>query len=323
MAVEDNPLFKKFIPELKTVLKENTDAKVGVRRDLLGQLFGFEDKFRETLLSTDKGQALYEDFVEFIVKVKGNKLTYSVYFREEGDGLLKSIDRIFEQGDLAMLRGFKINYMFARWVIDNYRGPKRKVLIGIYDQLCAVRKTLCEQNLPLAINRAKIFFMKRQDLDYMDVIELASEGLLHAIDKFTLSRGDFADVAIGRMMVHMDDECSKTSIKLSPKDRRTLYRYNNAITKEKLHRDEDILAYVQKSFKGVTMGHLQALVIAVSQVVSIDEKRDDSLSILDRTAAESNPEEETTKMDLKFRLRKAVVELTVPERKTVRLKNNL
>jgi hypothetical protein len=121
----------------------------------------------------------------------------------------------------------------------------------------------------------------------------------------------------------MDDECSKTSIKLSPKDRRTLYRYNNAITKEKLHRDEDILAYVQKSFKGVTMGHLQALVIAVSQVVSIDEKRDDSLSILDRTAAESNPEEETTKMDLKFRLRKAVVELTVPERKTVRLKNNL
>lgn len=312
------------------VLQSTTADKVKSQREMMDKLFKLEDQFRETLISTDKGKLMYKKFVDFIVDDEKNSLTYMIYFREHGPILLNMIKRVFhkeeEKRKPQLLHSLKLNYVFAKWVTDRYKGPKKKVLRQIYKEMGDIRKSICGDNLPLAINRAKMFFMHTPTihLDYMDVIQSASEGLLVAIDKFTPPyKSVFIGTTIGRMTLNMITESSATLIKLSPKDKRILYRYYNAIKKEKLIEDKKILDYIRQSFPDVTQESLNALVAATTNMASIDEKREDSLSIIDRTASDSNPEEETAAMDLKAQLRQAIISLSVPERKVVRLKNNL
>lgn len=279
---------------MNRVLGENEQKP---QKDALEELFNYEKRFRKTLLSTPEGKDMYRQFMEFILKEKCNILSSRVYFRERQDIFAEKISPAFQKQKPHLLYSFRINYFFAKWVIERYNGPKIKSLKYSYDKIVKIRKTLCENNLPLALNRAKIFWSKVPDshLEYMDIVQTSSEGLLTAIDKFVPPyKTVFRSVAIGRMTLNMLTDHNATVIKLSPIEKRILYRANNARTKENLTEIKDILRYVRQSFKGVTLRRLEEILNAGTQIVSLDEEIKNEGSQTDTTSLPTNRTKSTS-----------------------------
>lgn len=101
-----------------------------------------------------------------------------------------------------------------------------------------------EQNLPLAISQAKIFYSNtpRSHLSYMDIVQIHAQGLLLAIDKFVppndarMSEANslqayrkFRPVAIGIMARDRVNAYSETPVHFFPKQRLIRYRANKAL----------------------------------------------------------------------------------------------
>ena len=193
-----------------------------------------------------------------------------------------------------------------------------------------IRNNLCEMNLPLAINRSKIFWSKIPDthLEYMDLIQASSEGLLIAIDKFVPPfKLVFRSVAIGRMVAYMIEDNSETIIKLSPTERRILYLINKAKNTEKKENDEQIFEIVKKTFPNITIEYINELINA-SKTFNIDHQSDSSTSAKDAISKkEANVyfkssnflEEDIVNNDLRKKLVPATKNLSILEKKILSL----
>jgi DNA-directed RNA polymerase specialized sigma subunit len=283
---EEHDLFKSFVSQMNVELEKNAAADGRNQKESMEALFKLENKFRDVLISTADGRDVYKTFVDYIVKEKGNILSARVYFRERQSTFSANISTIFQNGKYQGLFTFSINYMFAKWVCDRYKGAKAKQLQVLLQKIADLRRILCENNLPLAINRAKIFWSKTQhsNLEYMDIIQNASEGLITAIDKYSGPyRTVFRSVIIGRMTLNILTDHNATLIKFSPRDRRILYRANNARIKKKAVEIEDILSYVQESFPDVTRNKLESIITAASETLrsnSADEDGEETESAL-------------------------------------------
>ena len=99
----------------------------------------------------------------------------------------------------------------------------------LYRQIHALREELISTNMPLALNRARLFFSKTpaSHLAYMDLVQISSEGLMSAIDKFCLPfTSTFRSVAIGRMVGNFIENYSETQLHFYPVDKRKIYRAN-------------------------------------------------------------------------------------------------
>lgn len=349
-------LFRQFVVAMDTLIKENAVVDNRNQRALLDDLFVVENQFKKVLLSSHHGKKVYADFMDFILKegfdhqddlpegyIPRNRddllafkeelsedgrniLRARVYFRERQNTFSKRIAKAFHKHSPDLLHRFKINYEFARWSVEHYKGPKWRTLRKLYKDILELRKILCENNLPFAINQAKVFWSKSPEthLEYMDLIQASSEGLLTAIDKFVPPyKTVFRSTAIGRMKLNMRDESSSTLVKLPPREKRILYRAKNAKTKEKLTKESDILAYVGKSFKGVTADELADIQSAAATTASIDEKPDDSYSLSEKLHDTSDPiDERVIKRDLRDKVTDAVHWiLSIIERKVIQMKN--
>ncbi|MGH7241454.1 MAG: hypothetical protein ACREGB_04110, partial [Candidatus Saccharimonadales bacterium] len=296
---------------------------------LFDHLLMLEERFRRTLLSTENGRMMYEKFMDFIINDKRNILSARVYFRERQYDFSDKIANAFDQRKVSMLYKLRINFVFAKWVMDRYAGPKKNVLTRTCNDIMKVRKLLCEKNLPLAINRAKCFWtsVPHTHLQYMDLVQGAAEGLVSAIDKFCPDSGRFCGVAIGRMTLNMSTDHSETHIKLPPKQKRILYRANKANKNNKMATMAEILAYVQESFKDVTIEELSEIMNAANGVISMDKPvgndsdTDNTQVVADRLSSEDNPEENLIKADTRDKVCQGVNSLEVIEKKVVVMKH--
>jgi DNA-directed RNA polymerase specialized sigma subunit len=64
----------------------------------------------------------------------------------------------------------------------------------------------------------------------MDLIQIAAEGLMSAVDKFVLPYSPvFRSVAIGRMVGNFIEQTSETMVHFYPTDKRKIYRANKAL----------------------------------------------------------------------------------------------
>lgn len=292
-----------FFSLMNHVLQQNAENDHRDQKKLLNDLFALEEKFRQTLLSTNEGKLVYKKFMDYILcdgnyAVKGLKENYKpknkkdlknyqmltsvetrgilkakIYFRERQNTLIKKMFKAFSEKDHEKLHKLKINPLFAIWVVQNYRGPKASTLRNYLQQIIHIRKLLCENNLPLAINRAKIFWSKNIDfsLERMDLIQACAAGLLTAIDKFVPPYSTvFRSVAIGRMVLNMTEMNSNLIVKLPSKAKRILYRVKNAMQKENIHDDDKVLQYVKQSFKDVQQEDISTI-SAANTILSIDE----------------------------------------------------
>ena len=309
---------------MDTMLRHNEDVDDRTQGQLLNDLFALEHRFKTVLLSSPSGAVVYQKFMDFILNEKGNILTTRVYFRERQKTFSKKISVAFHKKNPSSLHKFKINYLFAKWACQHYKGPNKRTLNNLLKKIGELRKIICENNLPLAINRSKIFWSKvpESHLDYMDLIQTASEGLMNAIDKFVPPyRTVFRAVAIGRMTLNMITDNNSTLLKFSPKERRILYRANNAKNKRKLFKDEEIVNYVSESFDGVTNQSLHKLIAAASRsTASIDEKRGDALPLIDKISGDVSLEDTIVLNDFTTKFRYAITKLPLMMHKVIRLK---
>jgi DNA-directed RNA polymerase specialized sigma subunit len=281
---DDAQLFRKFVNEMDVLLKENEQTSGVNQRNLLNLLFKEERKFKNLIVNHTSGPGIYLDFMNFILEDKGNKLSIRPYFRERQDTFSKRVFPILKKKDCKKLYRFRINYMFAKWVMDNYPGALRKKLLPVYNSILQTRKLLCENNLPLAINRAKLFWSKtpRAHVDYMDLIQDSSRGLLEAIDNFVPPYNTvFRSVAISRMGLNMSEDYSATLVKLSPKDKRILYRTRKAKLRDNDISGKDLQSFVNESFSSTTSAEIELIVAATNQVVNIDARPENGHSIAD------------------------------------------
>lgn len=347
--------FRQFVEAMDTILRTTEKVDGRDQRKLLEDLIALETKFRKRLLSTKHGGKLYREFMDFILKKgrhtpKENESNYipddkadmmefqdvvsqesrnilraRVYFRERQDMFSESIAKAFHRNRSSMLHKFKVNYEFVMWTMENYHGPNRRVLATLTKHIIKTRKILCENNLPLAINRAKIFWssVPETHLEYMDLIQTSSEGLITAIDKFVPPyKTVFRTTAIGRMTLNMSTDHSATLVKLSPRDKRILYRARKARGKEKLTNENEILAYVQQSFKNVTKEYLNEILAAAQGAVDIDHKAEDSHPLSEKIPDIGVPvDEQAASGELREKLSDGLFTLVTRERKIVCLKN--
>ena len=239
-----NNHFRFFAKSLERALAEvKTDQTQKLQVESLIRL---ERQFKQELQSHRKGLKVYDEFMRFILEDKKNILAARPYFRERQKSFSTRISPVLKNKNVKGLYRFSFNYIFVMFAMKAYTGKGRnlKTLRALAKQIGKERDALIKRNLPLAINRSKLFWSKipKSDRDYMDFIQLASEGLIAAIDKFVPPyRTVFRSVAIGRMTGNFCEASSDTVMHFYPSDKRILYKANAAAHRQKLDKLEDVL----------------------------------------------------------------------------------
>lgn len=324
-------LFRKFVTEMDAMLRSNENESDKSQRQLLNELFKLESDFKKLLLSNNSGDLIYKKFMDYILNDKKNKLSVRPYFRERQDTFSNRVFKILKDKDSKRLHRFRINYLFAKWVLDNddtgkprYTGRHRVKMQNIYLEILERRRLLCENNMPLAIHWAKRFWadLPKTHLEYMDLIQDSNRGLLEAIDNFVPPyKTVFRSTAIGRMGLNMSEDFGSTLIKLSPKDRRILYRVRMAKKANENITEEELVKFVQESFKGVTYAHIFELEQATSGLASMDYSPDGTRSMAETIA---DPDAETDKVEnaqLRAKLTLQLERLKIIEKKVLVMKH--
>jgi len=340
-------LYNQFRHEMNLVLRENDESNGQSQRSLLNELFKLERQFKTLLLLNEHGFQTYRRFIEFILGDKseggkGNKLSIRPYFRERQDTFSNKVFPILDdfaeaqekkktgEKESKRLHRFRINYLFVQWVlskdheeVSRYRGPNKRKLSLLHDKMVEIRHLLCENNLPLALNRTALFFSKipPSHAQYMDLVQDASKGLLEAIDNFVPPyKTVFRSVAIGRIGLNMYDDASSTLVKLPPKDKRILYRARKAKQKNVDISNEDLQSFVAESFGGTTSSEIEMIEAAANQVVSIDAKDEYSRPMSETIADPASMEDHVERKEVGSQLLIQLNKLRVIEKKVLLMK---
>jgi DNA-directed RNA polymerase specialized sigma subunit len=168
------------------------------------------------------------------------------------------------------------------------------------------RTILVENNMPLAVNRAKIFYRKtpKGHLSFMDLIEVSSMGLCAGIDKYTGEfKKNFIGVCIGRIVGNLIDAYSETVMHFYPSDRRVLYRANSIRGRQGITDISELTAAVNSSFaadllegktapKPVTVTELAYLMSAASLVSSDSNMGEEGFGVYSYTPDQAESAED-------------------------------
>ena len=223
------------------------EAEIDKREDGTDQefqvngLIELERRFRRAVIRLSAGRQVYEKFVKRIMEINKNILSARPYFRERQQVFSQKITPAIKNKKADKLYEFDINFMFIKFVIDSWEGDVPSKVNNLFEKVKKARDTLIVNNLPLAINRATLFFKKtpKSHLEYMDLVQIAADGLIVAVDKYCGPYTKvFRSVGIGRMVGNMIESYSETTIHFYPSDRRLLYKANSLSNKNNLSSDK-------------------------------------------------------------------------------------
>jgi DNA-directed RNA polymerase specialized sigma subunit len=333
--VEDN--FKQFAKSVEREIAkyggvENDDV---LQKDQLTRLIGLEREFRATLIANPLGESSYQDFIRFISDTKRNILAARPYFRERQEKFTAAIAPVLKAKSAVGLYPFDFNTQFVKFIMGLRKWPRKSKLPQLSEQIFTLRTEIVEMNIPLAINRARVFFgsTPKSHLERMDVVQIAFEGLLSGIDKYAPGEAivprQFRSTSMGRMTGNFIEEYSETALHFFPADKRKLYRANKALSKLIGIVDCELLA--AQVNEGVKPDQLQQLttpdeiadLLAAASTVSMTptDTDPDTIGLVDRYAApeSTRPDvmvEEASANDLMV---VAIQGLTIFERKVLRL----
>ena len=341
--------FQELAAQVNNAIIKN-DGLIGDQEAQVELLYSLEQKFKYHIQKYQQCVTIYKKFVHFIVNENGNILSARPYFREKAPVFSSKITKAIK-GSLSEDKGeanaairdlmtFNINFQLIKFIVDNWKGKVPERPRRYYNDFIEARRILIENNLPLAINRAKLFYRKtsKSHLTLLDLIDICTYGLISGIDKY-VGRYDrvWRSVCIGRMVGYMIDEYSKTFLRMFPTDKKILYRANALKHRLKIEDIEELTKAINESFEKdkregknipklpITEVHVRTLLNG-SSYVSADtkmggEEEDEGLSVYDYTAdANADVEESTIKSNLMEMIYDASEDLTVIERKIIRLK---
>lgn len=334
----DDPHFRLFAQSLEAAIDrfgetEDRDFLARQKRQV-DTLVSLERAFKKTLVAHSKGERVYRLFIRFICDERRNILDARPYFRERQNVFTQRISEALRSRKVRALYRFDFNYRFIQFALQVGRFRPGSPLVKIAKAVAAIRDELITMNMPLAISRARIFYSRtpKAHLSYMDLIQIACEGLMSGIDKFVppFSKA-FRSVAIGRMTGNFIEDYSETLVHFFPTDKRKIYRANKLVGRQASVVDYEELA--KQVNRGVEPGHRTtsseiASLMAASSTVSTDapaltnDSDEEGPSVVDRFAAPTDcqPDVIVERMDSMRALQQAMAVLTQFEQKLLRLK---
>lgn len=347
--MNDLEYFRSFAIDLDRILMEEEEGKRLPKRkraklfaknqkQQLTQLAELERKFVCELLKTPKGRKCFVEFANYIMKDKRNILAARPYFRERQYTFTRYIAKALREDKPLRLADFRLNYQFLQFVMSRTKFPKKSNVNKLFEQIKEVRNKIITLNLPLAINRARMFFSKtpRSHLEYLDLINIACEGLIAAVDKYVASKsaGAFPSVVIQRISGDSIEQYSQTLIHFYPNDKRKNYRANKAIGRtmpeevdftslvSQVNSDPADSHQISKTSESEIVGLLYAQSPVSIHTPLESDKRSVSRSTIESVYAaplEAQPDIMVEKKDLKDSLSQHMSELSVFHQKILKM----
>jgi DNA-directed RNA polymerase specialized sigma subunit len=234
----DNNHFKQFASSLEATIASYGEADAdhfSHQKQQVEKLHRLEREFKSAVLSSGFGVFVYDRFMCYVRDERKNILSARPFFRERQDTFKTEIAPALRERNLIGLQRFSINFMFIAFVMKlGVFGPESRV-IELAGEVGLARKELIEVNIPLAISRARVFDRYRQrHLDYMDLVQIATEGLIAAVDKYVLPYGkNYGAVLYGRITGDLTEGNSETLIHFYPSDKRRIYTANKLVKQGK------------------------------------------------------------------------------------------
>ena len=329
-----DPAFTQLAKEVAVAIARNKDGSS--QREQVAELCSAELAFKEAVLKRKKiSKEIYKRFIQLIRIENNNILSARPYFRETGEVFSAHITPALKARDPEALKNFSINYHFVRFAKDNWYGLWGEEMDKHFNRVHRARTVLIENNMPLAINRAKLFFKKtpKGHLTFMDMIEIASMGLAACVDKYVGEyKANYIGVAIGRIVGNLIDAYSETTMHFFPSDRRVLYRANSIRGRQGITDLKDLTRKVNESFdvdlaegrsapNKVTQDELSRLLGAASMVSADSNVGEDGHGVYSFTPDErENPEQAFVNNEETSAVSRNIRRLSVIQQKILRLK---
>lgn len=295
--------FYKFAGEVTRRIEANKDGTD--QKQQVEELLDAEIKFKETILKYRQSTKVYMKFWNKVCITNKNILSARPYFRESAVNFSEKITPAIKDTNIEAMKVFDINYQLINFIRENWEGPFPVRAEQLFWRVHKAREILIENNMPLAINRAKLFYRKtpKSHLTLMDMIGICGMGLAAGIDKWCGKYTPvFRSVCIGRMVGNLIDSYSETMLHFYPSDKRVLYKAHTIRGRKGIDEIHALTAAVNQSFKDggeegksvpkeeVTVSELAYLMNAAStvsadQTVSVDDEG--SFGVYDYTPDES------------------------------------
>lgn len=278
--------------------KDGTDQQQQVEA-----LMKAENDFKNSIIKYKRQSTkIYEKFWAHIRITNKNILSARPYFRAKDKYFSTHITPAFKDRDIDKLKKFDINYQLVKFIKEKWEGPFSPESEEAYQRVVRTRNILLENNMPLVINRANLFFRSTQKshLSLMDMIGLCSLGLAAGVDKFSGPYSTvFRSVCIGRMVGNLIASYSSTVLYLYPTDRKILYKANTIKSRQGIEEIEELVEAVNAAFAEakaqgqavpkeiVTPWTLQYLLNAAHPLSEHIDNGDESFSLFDFTEDDS------------------------------------
>lgn len=326
--------FQRLVSEITRSLERNKDGSI--QQEQVEELMDAERKFRLTVLQYRQATEIYKKFLQRVCITNKNILSARPYFRETAVTFSQKITPAIKAKDLETLKTFDINYQFIKFIRQSWLGPFPKRAEQLFQRVHTARNKLIENNMPLAVNRAMLFFRKvpPSHLTLMDMIEICGMGLAAGVDKYCGKYSPvFRSVCIGRMVGNLIESYSETMLHFYPSDKRILYKANSIRGRQGITDIVELTKAVNDSFaqdekdgktvpkKNITVSELAALMSAASTVSADATINDEGFGVYHFTADGAlNVEEKMIQKETMSQVLEAARGLSLMERKVLRLK---
>lgn len=344
LEVDDH--FRQFAQNLEQVLDRHGTVHDGTllahQRDQIRKLVELETKLRQTLITHPWGPGVYRDFVKYICDKRRNILAARPFFRERQTIFTRHISKALKARNDKALYRFRFNWSLVEFILASRKWPSGGKVAVLAREISRLRSDLLEQNLPLAISQARIFWANtpRSHLTYMDIIQIQCQGLLLAIDKFVPPNDKrmsnrasleayrkFRAVAIGIMARDRVNAYSETLVHFYPGDKAKMYQALKFLRRNAGEVDHEAAAVhvnnrlADRRYR--TDGQELAGLLAAGSTVSADYTSEPD----GETVADTFPDSESNRPDLMVEeadastvLRDSVRGLDLRDQKMVKMK---
>jgi DNA-directed RNA polymerase specialized sigma subunit len=235
-----DPHFRTFSKEVQVKVADSFGVSKEVftkkQKAQVNLLIKLEKEFKKALIKSSRGKEMYQKFLSFIWHSgkdnRRNTLVARPFFRERRTVFSKGISPAIKNKNIKALTKFNINYPFIVFIIENGGYKPNSRIYKLAKKVEEARNVIIQQNIPLAISRARIFKQKtpQAHLSYMDLIQISLEALCTAVDKFVPPYTTvFRDVIIGRITGDLIDNYSEKMLYFYPSDKRKIYRANKIL----------------------------------------------------------------------------------------------
>ena len=330
--------FYRLAGEVTRALERNKDGTI--QQEQVEELLDAERKFKETILKYRQATDIYKRFLQKVCIENKNILSARPYFRETAVIFSQRITPAIKEENIEVLKTFDINYQFIKFIKQHWLGPFPKRAEQLFQRVHLARTKLIENNMPLAINRAKLFYRKtpKSHLTLMDFIGICSMGLAAGIDKWCGKYSPvFRSVCIGRMVGNMIDSYSETMLHFYPSDKRILYKAHTIRGRRGIEEIGELTEAVNNSFKedekegktvpktDLDVSELSALMSAASTVSADATVNDEGYGVYQYTVDDTQDieakyaEKEATNQMLTFAKKLPIIHQKVLKLKGVKI----